>query len=370
MTTTKQRKASVVVEGFLVALTCPTSHLLNVPVNMTRATRTEYMRWKEGLEDILFRIDKKYAKAYARGKSHVKATYRTEKDGEETTRVRELQVNAYPSIFSNVLSRVRSKAYEELNRRALTISQVQNRKLYLLPHREAPAFFEFIQGLNAEIIELQRKVKRYERSADFTRVVKKLAQVNPWYDHRTNRPHSTLHGVEVDINPLRIDANIYDNFIKSWKDKDRERLEKEYGKGLSAIRKELERKQREIVEQGVIDLETRLTQIVQRIASYASMTLSSKSVESVRRDLDNLKRLTESANLGYFMRRRIDVGLNLLDALESKEEEEIEQAAEKVGRLAGIETSGMDPSTILKVTARTLTSDISDRAKALMSELF
>lgn len=362
------KKRTIVIDGFLVTINCPTAALLETRIDVTGIPRRRYMSWKERLEDLLNSISEEYKKGKrTRGKS-LKAVYRTDvdEDGRKHRR-RFLTPSPYPSSFSNFLKNtIRAEVYRELNRRAVVIQRTQNRKVYLLPYREAPAFMEKVEELNSKIKGLQKRIDEYEKTPAFKKVVSYLSEVNPSF--KKNPPHAKLHEIYLDISPLSLHPSVYERFVAQWREKDKKELSEARKRGLMLIQRELEKKKKTIMERAIGDLQGRLAEIQRDLSEALTKRLYKRTLDKAKRGLLELKRLAESTSCHYFLDVKIDGNLKFIEALGSGDKGKIEEATKYLAEAMGVKYT--DPEDVLKKSVVKLTSEgLDERSKALLEEM-
>jgi hypothetical protein len=262
-------KAKLSLSGFLASLHCPTEETLHGTVDATRLSPDDYMNLIKELQDALHRVDVRHRLKPLSGFRGIKARYVRVSAIE---RRRKIKFSPYPNRWLNELRHTRQKAYDLLNSHAIgieTLTQGKYKdKIYLLARGRTSEFLSAVERLDRELDEIRKQVREYDYSN-----IKALLR---------------KYGLDFEIEPVREVGHIradllpvsFSTAIQEWATKD------------PKVAQQLEKQERELVEQLLVGIRGRVLDIVKSIGKAKTERL-----------LDRLKRLRETAE---------DVGLKAL----------------------------------------------------------
>lgn len=296
-----QDKKLAALRGVTVALHIPTEDKLNLQID--NLTPERFRKAAAELEDYFIEVDDKYKKHRVQGRSW-KAHGRKRRDADR--RVRSLDFSPFPSRFANIIRMVRRDLYNELHDRCLVLSKGSSgafhEKMYVLPFSNIPSFQKELKKQNKKIKELNDKIEKFTQTKYWTRIGEILSSYNVNLEKTLFIvPH--VEDVTMDVTPLALEAAAvkemveedYKRMYTKLGEMERQkyaRLEREEQEGLDAINSELKQKYREIVVQGIEDVQSKLQKIIQRIA--VAKKLRPKNIKD---DLQSLKELSISVGL-------------------------------------------------------------------------
>jgi hypothetical protein len=367
------RKRAIVVRGFLIDFGVPTEDLLNVSVDVTSLRKREdYMAFKEGLEDQLREMDKEYAKRKTlRGRS-LRARYTTIVSGGRKIRVKVLRFSPYPSRFANELKTMRREWYEELARNTMILGKSsvattlgRERNLYLLPYEKALTLTAVKRRLNKALEDLRKKLSDFEQTKHYHKV---FTYVSEKVKAPINGKTAYIHDIRLELLPLSFEQAVFESYLQEKEKGATKAIDEERQRGLKEIEEELTRTRREIIEKAVRDLQGRLGGVMEQLARITALKVSEKEAKKLRKNIEDVKTLADSAGVGWCIERVTETSLKLLDAMTTQKKGDIKEAAEALAKEAGVEATS-DPSETLKKSALALTTQTSPRLKALLEEL-
>lgn len=300
----------VILEGFLISVNSPDAESLGITVDCTALPGDRYLALIRELEDLLSEMDITYAEREVRGRS-LKGQYRRHLLGEEVERTRRLTFIPYPGRVVNVPGNLRRALYYELNRRCLVLQRQKlgrkHRVVYLLPFDKAPDMMLFVDGLNKEIANINRELKRLSE-AEVPKVLTILDRYG--VDGHVYAYHE-LHGFSINPRPVRLDPMIIDNLVEERYRVHLSQLKEEQQRGYELLRTELESQRRTLVRQAVDNLSSQISYITQQMVGAVK-----KRPEAAKRELQRIKDLADSAGLKAISESVIDP---LLVAIENPE---------------------------------------------------
>jgi len=367
------RKKAIVVRGFLIDFGVPTEDLLNVSVDVTSLKKREdYMAFKEGLEDQLREMDKDYAKRRTlRGRS-LRARYTTVISGGRKIRVKILRFSPYPSRFANELKTMRREWYEELARNTMILGKSsgasalgRERNLYLLPYENALALTAVKRRMNTALEALRKKLSDFEQTKQFHKV---FSYVSDKVKMSISEKPLNIHDIRLELLPLSFEQSVFESYLQEKERGAAKEIDEERQRGLKEIEDELARTRREIIEKAVRDLQGRLGSVMEQLARITALKVSEKEAKRLKKNIEDVKTLADSAGIGWCIERVTETSLKLLDAMTTQKKGAIKEAAEALAKEAGVEATA-DASETLKKSALALTTETSPRLKALLEEL-
>lgn len=368
------KKRAIVVRGFLIDFGVPTEDLLNVSVDVTSLRKREdYMAFKEGLEDQLREMDREYAKRKTlRGRS-LRARYTTILSGGRKIRVKVLRFSPYPSRFANELKTMRREWYEELARNTMILGKSsgasalgRERNLYLLPFEKALTLTAVKRRLNKTVEDLRKRLSDFEQTKHYHKVftyVSEKVKAAP-----INGKTAHIHDIRLELLPLSFEQTVFESYLQEKEKGATKAIDEERQRGLREIEEELTRTRREIIEKSVRDLQGRLGGVMEQLARITALKVSEKEAKKLRKNIEDVKTLADSAGVGWCIERVTETSLKLVDAMTTQKKGDIKEAAEALAKEAGVEATA-DAAETLKKSALALTTETSPRLKALLAEM-
>jgi len=373
-------KEKLVVEGFLISYYLPTEDLLCFTIDLTDVPKGKYMDLVIGLQDILSGIDERHtAAAYGgkhrtpRGRSlRARYTRVLGYDG-KPIRKRVLRLSPYPSSFSNFFKRLRRTWYEELNSNTVILTKsgeyglgyATRRNLYLLPYERAPDLMLVKRKLNENIEGLKRSAKDYEGTKDWEAVFKYISKT-------LGRPitpePAKVHAMLLDLHQITLEPRIFERYLEEKGKEYLAEMDEEKRKGLKEIYEELDRTRHDIIERAIMDLQSRMADLMRKLSVAASTEISVRRAKGLRSTIEGVHSLAKSVGVEHFIEQVTATSLKLIDAMETKKKSAIRDAADAIAVEAGIDPL-KDPAETLKESAIALTKGLSPRVKALLTEL-
>jgi len=368
------KKRAVVVRGFLIDFGVPSDDLLNVSVDVTSLRKREdYMAFKEGLEDQLRAMDKDYAKRKTlRGRS-LRARYTTVVSGGRKVRVKILRFSPYPSRFANELkTTIRREWYEELARNTMILAKSsgataggRERNLYLLPYENALALMAVTRRLNKALEDLRKRCREFEQTKQYHKV---FTYVSEKVKTPVNEKTAHIHDIRLELLPLSFEQSVFESYLAEKEKGAAKAIDEEKQRGMKEIQEELERTRRDVIEKAVRDLQSRLGAVMDQLARITALKVSEKKAKQLKKNIEDVKALADSAGVGWCIERVTETSLKLLDAMTTQKKGAIKEAAEALAKEAGVEATA-DAAETLKKSALALTTETSPRLKALLEEL-
>jgi len=259
-------------------------------------------------------MDVAYAEREVRGRS-LKGAYRRHLLEDAVQRTRRLTFIPYPGRVVNTPGNLRRALYYEINRRCLVLQRQRlgrkHRVVYLLPFDKAPDMMLFLDGLNKQIADVNKDLKRLSE----TEVPKVLAILDK---HGVDGHIFSFHDLhEFRINPraVRLDPSIIDNLVEERYRVHLAQLKEEQRRGYELLRHELETQRRTLVRQAVDNLSSQITYITQQAVGAVK-----KRPERAKQELRRIKELAESAGLRAISEAVIDPLIGAFDQPEKVEE--------------------------------------------------
>jgi hypothetical protein len=255
-------KAKLTLSGFLASLHCPTEERLYGTVDATRLLSEEYMNFIRELQDALHRIDVRHRGKPLSGLRGIKARYVRVSANERRRRVK---FSPYPNRWLNELKHIRQKAYNLLNSYAIGIETLTQGyykdKIYLLARGKVREFLSAVERLDRELDEIRRQVREY----DYSNIKALLRKYGLDWEIE---PAREVGHIRADLLPVS-----FSTAIQEWATKD------------PKVAEQLERQERELIEQLLVGIRGRVLDIVKSIGKAKTERL-----------LDRLKRLRETAD--------------------------------------------------------------------------
>jgi len=330
------------------------------------------MAFKEGLEDQLREMDKDYAKRKTlRGRS-LRARYTTIVSGGRKIRVKVLRFSPYPSRFANELKTMRREWYEELAKNTMILGKSsgatalgRERNLYLLPYEKALTLTAVKRRLNKALEDLRKKLTDFEQTKQYHKV---FAYVSEKVKAPINGKTTHIHDIRLELLPLSFEQSVFESYLAEKEKGATKAIDEERQRGLKEIDEELTRTRREIIEKAVRDLQGRLGSVMEQLARITALKVSEKEAKKLKKNIEDVKALADSAGVGWCIERVTETSLKLLDAMTTQKKGAIKEAAEALAKEAGVEAT-TDATETLKKSALALTTETSPRLKALLEEL-
>jgi len=257
-------------KGFTVSIRCPSEEQFKVRASVTHlVNKDSFFELVRRLNELLWDITLKYAKEEKRVKGRgnlvkIKGSWT-------------LEFYPIPNRFLNILAYIRRRAYKYLNEYGVTIQEIREgmsiQKLYLLPENLASEFIKKIRELNAEIQELNEKIKDYMKSEDMRNIRRLLKEYN------VVLPDKSYGSQEIKVNLLYIQLTT-------------ESIS-ELARKMPEIRDELEREKNELVKQAIEDMRVKIMPIVESIQKIRTL----KSLEKAKEKLMKIRETCESLGL-------------------------------------------------------------------------
>jgi len=292
----------------------PDAESLSVTVDCTALLGDRYLQLIGELEDLLSEMDLAYAEREVRGRS-LKGAYRRHLLEDAVQRTRRLTFIPYPGRVVNVPGNLRRALYNEINRRCLVLQRQRlgrkHRVVYLLPFDQAPEMMLFVDGLNKQIGDVNKELKRLSN----TEVPKVLTILDRYgVDGRVYDFHG-LHDFSINPRAVRLDPNIIDNLVEERYRVHLAQLKEEQRRGFELLRTELESQRRTLVRQAVDNLSSQITYVTQQAVGAVK-----KRPERAKQELRRIKELAESAGLRAISQAVIDPLIGAIDHPEKVEE--------------------------------------------------
>lgn len=325
----------VVIEGFLLSVSCPTEERLSVLLDATDLSWSKYRNLIIRLEDELAEIDEAYKKRETRGRG-LRARHRRISYGKKVARHRRLKFMPYPSRFANILRKMRRDLYFYINRECMVLQIMQygafKRNVYILPYPRAAVFMAYLEELNKTIRDLNSQIVDYRETGYYTTVRRTLKNADLNYAVLDSEVH--LPKISVDLTPLRLDPKIIEELVESRYKESFEKISEEEKRGLEALRRELENKRRDLIIKSIETLRDKTNEIVKKI-------VSSRKVKGAKQELERLRNLATEVGLEAVA---TSVLTPLVDVIEHPEKAEevfgTTMLSEAVnGRIAGLISS-------------------------------
>jgi len=303
-------KPSVILEGFLLDVNSPDAESLAITVDCTALPGDRYLGLIGELEDLLSEMDLAYAEREVRGRS-LKGAYRRHLLEDAVQRTRRLSFIPYPGKVVNVPGNLRRALYYEINRRCLILQRQmlgrKHRVVYLLPFDKAPDMMLFLDGLNKEIADVNKELKRLSE----TEVPKVLTILDRYRVDGNVFSFHDLHPFSINPRAVRLDPSIIENLVEERYRVHLAQLKEEQRRGFELLRTELESQRRTLVRQAVDNLSSQITYITQQAIGALK-----KRPERAKQELQRIKDLANSAGLKAISDSVIDP---LIGAIENPE---------------------------------------------------
>lgn len=236
-------------------------------------------------------MDVAYAEREVRGRS-LKGAYRRHLLEDAVQRTRRLTFIPYPGRVVNVPGNLRRTLYYEINRRCLVLQRQKlgrkHRVVYLLPFDKAPDMMLFLDGLNKEIADVNKELKRLSEAE----VPKVLAILDRYHVDGKVFSFHDLHPFSINPRAVRLDPNIIDNLVEERYRVHLAELKDEQRRGYELLRHELESQRRTLVRQAVDNLSSQISYITSQMVGAVK-----KRPEAAKRELQRIKDLADSAGL-------------------------------------------------------------------------
>ncbi|MGC8936548.1 MAG: hypothetical protein ACP5KV_04195 [Candidatus Methanomethylicaceae archaeon] len=266
--------------GFIVDLNTVSESNLEVDVDCSHLTWSEYKDLVTELEDHLSEIDEKYsARSWlVRGRG-LRAKYRRISAEE---RRRRLTFSPFPSRFQNILKNTRAYLYNLLDDNSLVLETIGTRKLRLLPKHLAPSFVEAVERTNEEIIEpLKRELEGFRQSDDYMKIKQILYKykIDPTV---LDRAGFSVGRYFIDVLPVDFGYSISSDEVYA-KMKRAEAL-----KGLEILKKQIERKRREYTLNAISEVNSRIVELTRGLGTKGKVKNAVKKVEKLMEICEDL----------------------------------------------------------------------------------
>jgi len=275
-------------DGFLVDCHSPSESTLEVEIDCSHIGWDEYRKLIIELEDILSSIDRKFAvKSWLMRGRGLKARYSRVTANRRT---RKLRFSPFPSSFRSVLTGARAHVYSLVNQHCLVLESIGQRKVYFLPKKVAPAFLEAVEALNESVIDpLRRNVEEFRNSQHYFAVEQCL------HRHRVDpaalrNASFTIGRFTVDVLPVNFGYSVEADEVYA------KMKRSEAVKGIEILRRQIERKQREYVENAARD-------IAGKIFAMAQTFDERRKLRYFTRKLDKLIELCEALGMNDMVER-------------------------------------------------------------------
>lgn len=364
-------------EGFLIAgvipnPSSPSDALLRLECNITgifTERGSDYMAWKQKLEDLINKKDAKYARVKSRLKGRgVDVKYRTFQAKEATgkvdakgkpvfkkviQRVRVLELMPYPSVFASRLSFSRQKFYRAIQSNggiilnSSSVGKLKHNTYFLLSH-QAAGLTNDTDKLNAEIEKLNQDVENFEKTKDFADMIGYLKRDIP-VERWSKRPpiHSHIHPISLGFQPMPISKWLIEQYTdKSVMDEVRNNIHQQVEKITGTVTKKM--------SEWVHDLSI----ILLRDLTVGDIFLAEKK-------LTEIKQMAEEYQIAELVSKDMELCETLFNAIKTKDAVMIDKATKEVAKAAGIDTSGKGTRAILSEASLNM-NEVSEQAKALI----
>lgn len=362
---TQTQQQAILLRGVIPNPWAPSISLFNLELDVTdifTEDGSDYMAWKQGLQDMLNELDIQYAAKVAalRGR-RVEAEYKTVVNGKGKRQIRITIFKPYPSRFMSQLGYVRTKFYGSVNTKgileefSMIIAEEKRGGLTiqtrLVPETLLPKLRLAMKELDSDIDNIQADITRYEQTQDFQKIKDYILTNIP--DERWSKRPQTLHTQlhYIQLNPWPIVASR--DFIETFTDEE--------------TKKEIRESLGKVVEQVVQTAQKTLSGIIGNLALYLKKEVSVRQLPIIQRDLDNLKKWSKEANTYHFIQSDITAIENIVKAIQSEDAEDIKLAAQITADYFDTATSE-NPVDTLQAVENKLLGDIDPRIKSLVSE--
>lgn len=349
----------VIMSGIIPIVYCPSEALLSVDLDVTGLfTSSEYMAWKEDVEDLLYQIDVAYALKSSMVKGRrIRASYKTVMTQFGKQRIRIINISPYPSRFNTILSNIRTKIYGSqittgiLPKYGEVIAQVQKGsqvvKLYLVPSSNITKLNDEIDALNKKLDELQHSIEEYENSYDFDKIIGKLKVVPT---ERWNRyPVTTkIYPIKIKHIPFVVSKDIIDSYID---ERTREAVEETIKNAVASV---------------AMDIQKKIKTIIEEYFGLLSKKYNAWDIKKLRRWTEQVKSLPEAQK---WFRSEIEALESMIDAIESNDEDKMYDGLVRIASLVGVETYRRNPDEIYNDIINKFTSTISPSVRSLLDSL-
>jgi len=269
-------------DGFLIDCHSPSEATLEVEIDCSHLTWSEYRELIIELEDLLSDIDERYAvkSLLVKGRG-LKARYsRVTAD----KRTRKMRFSPFPSSYRNILTNTRAYMYNLVSQHCLVLESVGARKVYFLPKQVAPAFVEAVEALNESVIEpLKRDIEEFRQGQDYFAIEQCL------HKHKVNHDvlRRTVFNVRkfvVDVIPVNFGYSVDADAVYAKMSRDKAR------RGLEILKGQIERKYREYSLSAAKDL-------AEKLMAMAETFDKSRKLRYFKAKLDKLIELCESLEM-------------------------------------------------------------------------
>jgi len=267
---------------------------------------------------------------------------------------------------------MRREWYGELGRNTMILGKSsgastlgRERNLYLLPYENALALTAVKRRMNKLLEDLRKRLRDFEQTKQFHRVFSYVSD-----NVKTNITEKPLniHDIRLELLPLSFEPTVFESYLGEKEKGAAKQIDEEKQRGMKEIQEELDRTRREMIGKAVRDLQGRLGSVMEQLARITALKVSEKEAKKLKKNIEDVKTLADSAGVGWCIERVTETSLKLLDAMTTQKKGDIKEAAEALAKEAGVEATA-DAAETLKKSALALTTEASPRLKALLEEL-
>lgn len=349
----------------------PSSHLLTVDLDVTNEftdTGTDYVKWKQGLEDALNELDRKHANEVGklRGRK-VDAKYRTvmeaveHKGTKKKVRSRIISVVPYPSVYLSRLSDLRTEFYGGGGRkgilekhRAIVLHREEHGKrrfvTWFLREEEAVAVRQDTEALNRKIEQLNASIAEFERTKDFRDLMEYMAQIPTDKWCRAPPLRSRLRPITLNFMPFPLSKDLVDTYMDVQ------------------IKAEVKESITKAVESIVKSFNQRLSEWLIHLTESLAANVQKQESELIQ---ENLHRILEDADkyqVRSLMSTQVRLCEALVSAMQSDNVDNLRDVSQQVAAFAGVEAKGTIGSTLRN--AALAMRNVDEETRAYLSTLF
>ena len=206
-----EKMPKILVSGYWIYLHSPSDNAFKVlKVDFTKLKPEKFYEMVDELGKVLGGIDMEFReRRKEEGSRKIVAEFIEAYQKRRTLP----QVSPYPQRFINIVNYIRTRLYDELNRRAIVIQSISSgrfkRNLYLLPRSEYDAFMNEIDKLNSELAELRKMIEQYHQGRYFKAILEVLDKYNVSYTYRK----ADIRDIIVETAPAIVDPEILKPYI-------------------------------------------------------------------------------------------------------------------------------------------------------------
>ena len=321
----------------------PSTHLLTVDLDVTSEftdTGTDYVKWKQGLEDALNILDHKYAASEGklRGRK-VDAKYRSIEGGKKPMRSRIVSLIPYPSVFLSRHSSLKTEFYGGGGKqgvfqkhRAVALHReshgMRTFVTWFLREEEAVAVRQDTEVINRKIEQLNRDIAEFERTKAFRDLTDYMARIPTDKWCRQPPLRSRLHEITLNFAPFPLSKELVDTYMDV----------------------QIKAEVRESITQAVESIVRSFNERVSDWIILVTEKLAAQVTQEERGLIEgNLQRILEDAEK-YQVRNLMSTQVRLCEALVSAvhtdSEEQLRDVSTQVAKYAGVEAKGTIGSTL------------------------